>query len=50
MTRHEMFTEIERLEMLIFLLNMKDKWTVEDFKYNKKWTEELEKLKKELDK
>lgn len=50
MTRHEMFTEIERLEMLIFLLNMKDKWTAEDFKYNRKWVEELKKLEKELDK
>lgn len=50
MTRHEMFTEIERLEMLIFLLNMKDKWTAEDFQYNKKWVEELKKLEKELDK
>lgn len=50
MTRHEMFTEIERLEMLIFLLSMKDKWTAEDFKYNRKWVEELKKLEKELDK
>lgn len=50
MTKYEMFTEIERLEMLIFLLSMKDKWTAEDFKYNKKWVEELKKLEEELDK
>lgn len=48
MKREELLKEIDWLETLIFLLSMKDKWTADDFTYHKKWTEEIEKLKKSL--
>ena len=49
MKRDKLLKEIELLETLIFLLNMKDNWKADDFAYYRKWTKELENLKKQLD-
>ena len=50
MKKQELLKEIDRLETLVFLLKMKDNWKANDFAYHRKWTEEIERLKKELDK
>lgn len=38
---------IEWMEKQIFLLEMKDHWSHEDFEQSRKWYDELRKLKEE---
>lgn len=39
---------IEKLEMMIFALSMKDRWTEEDYEKNREWKEELKGLKENV--
>lgn len=49
MTKQEIEQEIQRLEVLIVLLQMKENWTIEDYKYNYQWSKQVYNLKKELE-
>lgn len=44
---HEQMTELEKLETLLFLLNMKDNWTAEDWKFYDQWMAEAQELRKQ---
>lgn len=50
MTKAELKERIETLENERFYLNMKDMWTARDYQKDAKLTEEIRKLKKELEK
>ena len=41
-------TAIEELELKKFYLSMKDHWSYEDYEQDRKWFEEIQKLKAEL--
>jgi len=50
-TRYNTMTtkeRIEKLEMMIFALSMKDRWTEEDYEKNREWKEELKGLKENV--
>lgn len=49
MTRNEILTKIDELETKAFYLNMKDRWTREDYRTMDKYNNEIHKLKKELE-
>lgn len=48
MTRTEIIERINRLETNAFYLNMKDRWTQDDYRTMNKWRREIRELKKEL--
>lgn len=50
MTRTEIAARIEKLEGMRFMLNMKDSLTIDDSKYDIELTNEINKLKKEMEK
>ena len=50
MTRTEIAARIEKLEGMRFMLNMKDSWTIDDSKYDTKLVNEINKLRKEMEK
>lgn len=50
MTREEILKEIERLEKIKFMHEMQDRWTQEDFDFNREITVKIQNLKKILDK
>ena len=41
-------SRIEELELKKFYLSMKDHWSYEDYEQDRKWFEEIQKLKAEL--
>ena len=49
MTKNEIKERIDRLEDLKFYLNMKDRWTTEDYKTINRYHRELQELKKQLE-
>jgi len=49
MTRTEIIERIDELEANAFYLNMKDRWTPEDYRIMNKWHREIRELKKELE-
>ena len=48
-TREEITERIERLETNAFYLNMKDRWTRQDYKTMDEYNREIRQLKKELE-
>lgn len=49
MTRAEIIERIDQLETNAFYLDMKDRWTFEDYRTMDKWRREIRELKKELE-
>ena len=49
MTKNEIKERIDRLEDLKFYLNMKDRWTTEDYKTINRYHREIQELKKQLE-
>lgn len=48
MANEKILAEIERLERLSFILNMKDHWSIEDQLQMNAWNNEIQKLKAQL--
>ena len=46
--REAILKEIEETEMRAFLLDMKDRWTYEDYKTAREYEKKIETLKKQL--
>ena len=46
--REAILKEIEETEMRAFLLDMKDRWTYEDYKTAREYKKKIETLKKQL--
>ena len=49
MTRTEIIERIDELETNAFYLDMKDRWTQDDYHTMDKWRREIRELKKELE-
>ena len=49
MTRTENIERIDELETNAFYLDMKDRWTQDDYRTMDKWRREIRELKKELE-
>ena len=49
MTRTEIIERINELETNAFYLDMKDRWTQDDYRTMDKWRREIRELKKELE-
>ena len=49
MTRTEIIERINKLEANAFYLNMKDRWTPEDYRTMDKWHREIRELKEKLE-
>ena len=49
MTKNEIKEKIDRLEDLKFYLNMKDRWTTEDYRIINRYHNEIQELKKQLE-
>ena len=49
MTKSEIKERIDRLEDLKFYLNMKDRWTTEDYRTMSRYRREIQELKKQLE-
>lgn len=49
MTRTEIIERIDELETNAFYLDMKDRWTQDDYRTMDKWCREIRELKKELE-
>ena len=49
MTKNEIKERIDRLEDLKFYLNMKDRWTTEDYRTMSRYRREIQELKKQLE-
>lgn len=50
MTKTEVIARIEKLESRRFMLNMIDRWTLDDYKLDTDLANEIYKLKKEIEK
>ena len=49
MTKNEIKERINRLEDLKFYLNMKDRWTTEDYRTMSRYRREIQELKEQLE-
>lgn len=49
MTKNEIKERIDRLEDLKFYLNMKDRWTTENYRTMNRYHNEIQELKKQLE-
>ena len=49
MTKNEIKERIDRLEDLKFYLNMKDRWTTEDYRTMNRYRRGIQELKKQLE-
>ena len=49
MTKNEIKEKIDRLEDLKFYLNMKDRWTTEDYRTMGRYHREIQELRKQLE-
>ena len=50
MTKEQIEKRIEDLEYRRFILDMKDRWDSDDYKTDREWSDEIFRLKKELNK